>query len=166
MALTLGLVLFGAGCSADGGSSGGQGARGSGANGGSGGDGGTSGGGSGASSGSGGSGTARGDIGDPCTDDSDCALVPGAECWTTIGGGPVPTITFPGGFCSRGCSTDSQEKECGENGSCTSTSMSGGGSTVNLTMCRPPCRASEDCRESEGYRCQIVIANFGVCVPP
>lgn len=126
---------------------------------------GATGGGTGAT-GSGGGSTGSGEIGEPCATDADCTDPPDAECWTTIGGGPVPTITFPGGYCSKACGDDGGANECGESGGCSSTSMSGGGSSVTLQMCRAPCQSNEECRAAEGYRCQIVIPGFGVCVPP
>ncbi len=108
--------------------------------------------------------TGGGDIGDPCTTNADCTVVEGSECWTTIGGGPVPEVTFPGGYCGKACSNEGGN-ECGENAGCTTTSVSGGMSSVTLSMCTPPCKRDEECRVSEGYHCQLVLANFGVCVP-
>ena len=146
----------GAGGSGQGGSAGSNGGSSSGANGG-------SGNGS-ANGGSAGSTTGGGDIGDPCTDNADCTIVEGSECWTTIGGGPVPEVTFPGGYCGKACSNEGGN-ECGENAGCTTTSVSGGMTTVTLSMCTPPCMRDEECRVSEGYHCQIVLGSFGVCVP-
>jgi hypothetical protein len=163
------LGLFGAalviGCSANdsgGGSGGGGGSAGSGATGtgaGSGSGGAT---GTGASGGSGG-GSAPGEIGDPCSTDADCTAVAGAECWTTIGGGPVPSITFPGGFCSKACDTGSSDKECGEIAACASIGVSGGQGSVTLTMCTPPCSQDSECRQAEGYRCQVILPPYGFC---
>lgn len=116
-------------------------------------------------SGAGGSSSGAGDIGDPCGSNADCTLVEGSECWTTIGGGPVPEVHFPGGFCGKACSNEGGN-ECGENAGCASVSQSGGMISTKLSMCTPPCSVDEDCRSAEGYKCQIVFGNFGVCAPP
>ena len=124
-----------------------------------------SGGGAGSGAGSGG-GTSKGEIGDPCTTDADCTAVAGSECFTTIGGGPAPTITFPGGFCSKGCNIDSTEKECGEIAGCSSVGTAGGGISTTLTMCSPPCKDDSECRSAEGYKCWQILPGMGICVPP
>ncbi|MCA9628979.1 MAG: hypothetical protein KC766_14970 [Myxococcales bacterium] len=157
-----------AGCSASDGNGPGGGGSGQGGSAGSG-NGGSAQGGSGNNGGStqggnGGSTTGGGDIGDPCTTNADCTIVEGSECWTTIGGGGFPEVTFPGGYCGKACSNEGGN-ECGENAGCTMTSVSGGMGSVTLSMCTPPCSGDEECRASEGYHCQIVFGNFGVCVP-
>jgi hypothetical protein len=156
---TLGLLSA---CSAGSGSGGSGAATGTGANGGSGGGSGGAGTG-GTASGTGGGSTGGGQIGDACSTDADCTAVAGAECWTTIGGGPVPEITFPGGFCSRACDTGSDQNDCGDIAACVSLGMSGGQSSVTLTMCTPPCKTNEECRVAEGYHCQVVLPGFGYC---
>ena len=119
--------------------------------------------GGGANGGSGGSGsTGDGAIGSACSTDADCTDPP-AECWTTIGGGPAPTITFPGGFCSKGCDPQSGEAECGDVASCAQTSVSGGMSSVTLTMCTPPCASDAECRAAEGYKCLQLFPGIGFC---
>jgi hypothetical protein len=150
-------------CSAGSGSGGSGASSGSGASAGTGGSatGGASSGGTG--TGSGGASTGDGQIGDACSTNADCTAVAGAECWTTIGGGPVPEITFPGGFCSKACDTGASENECGDIAACVSLGMSGGQSSVTLTMCTPPCKTNEECRVAEGYHCQVVLPGFGYC---
>jgi len=163
--VTLGALVLLSGCSASdgaGGSGGSSGGGGSGAGAG-------AGGGSGGSSSGGGSGAGAaggGEIGDPCTTSADCTAVPGSECYTTLGGGPVPTITFPGGFCSKACDTQSSEKECGEKAGCASVGQSGGGVSTTLTICSPPCANDGECRQAEGYKCLQIIPGIGVCTPP
>lgn len=163
-AVWLGLALV-VGCGASGGSGGsnGTGAQAGAAGVGVGGGGGGSGGGS---SGTGGSSAGSGEIGEACSSNADCTAVPGAECYTTIGGGPVPTVTFPGGFCSKTCDTQSSEKECGEKAGCASIGASGGRVSTTLTLCTPPCASDADCRAAEGYKCFQIIPGVGVCTPP
>jgi len=155
---TLGLLPA---CSAGGGSGGSGASSGSGASAGSGGSG--TGGVSSGGTGTGGSTTGGGQIGDACSTDADCTGVAGAECWTTIGGGPVPEITFPGGFCSKACNEGSDQSECGDTAACVSLGMSGGQTTVTLTMCTPPCKTNEECRVADGYHCQVILPGFGYC---
>lgn len=162
VAMFLPLVL--ASCSAGSGSggAGGAGATGGAAAGGGGSSGGNGGGGSGATGG----GSAVGEIGEPCSSNADCGAVAGAECYTTIGGGPVPTINFPNGFCSKACDTQSSDKECGEIAGCASIGQSGGRISTTLTICTPPCASDAECRVAEGYKCFQLIPGFGVCTPP
>ncbi|MBI3200828.1 MAG: hypothetical protein HYZ29_04725 [Myxococcales bacterium] len=160
---TLGAWVLLLGCSAS------DGAGGSGGASGSAGQGAAASGGSGGGSGGGGSGAAPnggGEIGDACSTNADCTAVPGSECFTTIGGGPVPTVTFPGGFCSKACDTQSTEKECGEKAGCASVGQSGGGMSTTLTLCSPPCANDGECRQAEGYKCMQIIPGIGVCAPP
>ena len=157
------ILVLAAGCSAsDGGGGQGTGGAGTGAasSGGSGagvGTGGSSSGGSGAGT------TGGGQIGDPCVSNDDCKVPADAECWTTIGGGFAPEITFPGGFCSKACDTNGASDQCGDEAGCSSTSVSGGQGSVTLTMCSPPCSSNAECREAEGYTCLQIIPGFGVC---
>ncbi|MFO0572071.1 MAG: hypothetical protein U0263_40990 [Polyangiaceae bacterium] len=127
--------------------------------------GGGSNGGSGNASGSGAT-TGKGEIGDACTTNADCTAVPGSECYTTVGGGPAPTINFPGGFCSKVCDVNSSEKECGEIAGCSSIGASGGRVSATLTMCSPPCANDTECRVAEGYKCWQILPGIGICVPP
>jgi hypothetical protein len=75
-------------------------------------------------------------------------------------------VTFPGGFCSKACDTQSSDKECGEVAGCASIGQSGGGASTTLTICSPPCASDAECRQSEGYKCFQIIPGFGVCTPP
>ncbi len=159
------LVIFQAGCSA---SDSGPGGGGKPNNGGSANGGGAGNGNAGSAHGgssTGGAATGGGDIGDPCGSNADCTLVEGSECWTTIGGGPVPEIHFPGGFCGKACSNEGGN-ECGEKAGCSSVSQAGGSGSVKLSMCSPPCSTNDECRSAEGYKCQILFGKFGVCAPP
>lgn len=127
-------------------------------------DGGAGSGGSSTASGAGGSAsTYGGQIGDACATDADCTVPPDAECWTTIGGGMAPEITFPGGYCSKDCDPESSDNECGDVAGCSSFGVSGGQGSVTLTMCAPPCGSDAECREDEGYRCLQLLPGIGVC---
>lgn len=155
------LILQLAACSASSGSGSGSGAAsGSGA---SSSTGGTAAGGSGNASAGGA--TAGGDIGDPCSTNAECTVVPGSECFTTIGGGPVPTVTFPGGFCSKGCDGNSEQNECGDTAACASVSTAGGGMSTTLSICTPPCATNDECRVADGYHCQLLLPGIGFCAP-
>jgi hypothetical protein len=111
-------------------------------------------------------GSPPGEIGAACATNEDCNNPPDAECFTTIGGGPLPTITFPGGFCSKGCDPSSNDQECGDKAGCSSMGTASGGITVQLNMCSPPCADDRDCRQSEGYACFQILPGLGICVPP
>lgn len=104
-----------------------------------------------------------GKVGDACVTNEDCTDPPDAECFTTIGGGPVPEITFPGGYCSKACDTDGPDDQCGSNGACSSSGVSGGMSSVNLTICLAFCSAPDQCRTDEGYQCAMLLPGFGTC---
>ena len=75
----------------------------------------------------------------------------------------MPTITFPGGFCSKACDTQSSDNDCGDVAACASVGVSGGQGSVTLTMCTPPCSQDSECRQAEGYRCQIILPPYGFC---
>ncbi len=115
------------------------------------------------SGGSGATATGGGQIGDACATNDDCKVPADAECWTTIGGGFAPEITFPGGFCSKACGKDGGDGECGPEAGCSTSSVSGGQGSVSLTMCAPPCSKNEDCRVAEGYKCLQLLPGIGVC---
>jgi len=104
-------------------------------------------------------------VGGPCARDEDCADPPSGQCFTTIGGGMAPTITFPGGYCSAGCGDDAGPG-CGKSGGCTTVGSSGGMGSVTLSMCTKPCTKPEECRTTEGYTCRIILFGFGYCAPP
>ena len=106
-----------------------------------------------------------GDIGSPCASNADCTVVPGSECFLTIGGGPVPSITFPGGFCSKACDASSSELQCGARGSCASTQLSDGKTSVTLTICTVTCAKDDECRQADGYQCNQLLPGIGVCAP-
>lgn len=155
------------GCSAGGDSSGPGPGGGAGGTSGTAGDSGASGGsgGSGASASGGGAGTAGGSkkIGEACTSDEQCTDPPDAECFTTIGGGPVPSVTFPGGYCSKACDSGGDSDQCGASGGCTTASVAGGMSSVQLSICTAPCSSDAECRTAEGYKCVMVLPGFGYC---
>jgi hypothetical protein len=156
------LFVLSIGCAASGpgpDGSGGGGADGTGATGGG------EGGGASGGSGSGGTSHGSGAIGAPCKTDADCTDPP-AQCYTTLGGGPAPTIQFPGGFCSRPCDPSSGEPECGDVAGCATLSSAGGGTSATLVMCTPPCASDADCRAGEGYKCFQLLPGIGVCTPP
>jgi hypothetical protein len=152
------LALAVGGCSASDGAGGGNGGTASGSGGAAGAVG------SGGSGASGGSAAGGADIGAACTTDSDCSLVAGATCYTTIGGGGF-SLTFPGGYCSKVCNPDSHDAECGAHGGCTSVGASGGGVTATLVMCTAPCASDADCRQADGYHCQQILPGIGYCSP-
>lgn len=107
-------------------------------------------------------------VGDPCTSDQDCVEPPQAQCFRTVGGGMVPSITFPGGYCSRGCGDeDAGSPDCGEGGGCAQLGLSGGRGSVTMSLCAKGCKKNEDCRAAEGYTCRIIFPGFpGFCAPP
>jgi hypothetical protein len=107
--------------------------------------------------------TGTGKVGDPCVRDEDCADPPDAQCFTTIGGGMAPKITFPGGYCSKACDTDGGTPDCGTVGGCSTVGMSGGGTTATLTMCTRGCTKPEECRVAEGYSCKVIFFGIGFC---
>jgi len=106
-------------------------------------------------------------IGDPCTSDADCTEPPDAVCFTTVGGGPAPTIDFPNGYCSKACDPEGDATEqCGTEAGCASSSMSGGGGGVSFQFCASMCMTDADCRAAEGYRCNVILAGLpGWCAP-
>lgn len=106
-------------------------------------------------------------VGEPCSTATDCAEPPRATCFTTVsGGGFVPDMVFPGGYCSRGCD-ESEGDDCGGSGTCATLSSAGGMISSMFQFCAKPCTTEADCRNAEGYRCHVVFPGFpGVCVPP
>ncbi len=159
IALVAVVLLPACSASSGSGSTGGSGASAGSAAGASGGSGGTSSGGA--------SGAAAGSrtVGEPCTSNEQCTDPPDAECYTTIGGGPVPSITFPGGYCSKPCDGNT-DGECGTEGGCVQSSFSGGQGSVTLSICASGCATNAECREAEGYQCQLILPGFGFCAPP
>lgn len=110
---------------------------------------------------------AKGETGDPCTENSDCKGVPNGECFQKVDPQPsfgFPGMTWPGGYCSKGCSDEDQN--CGEVGQCQQSGSGGGQSSWKMYYCTKDCQQDSDCRVAEGYKCQIVFLNFGQCVPP
>jgi hypothetical protein len=161
MRVLLCLTLLSFGCSANDGSGGGS-AAGTGSGGSSSGgasSGGASSGGASSGGASSGGATGSGQVGDACTQNSDCADPPDAECFTTVG-----PVTFPNGYCSKACDVNSSEEECGS-ASCAASSLSGGQGSVTVSMCVRFCESDAECRVAEGYHCQIVLPGFGYCVP-
>ncbi len=104
-------------------------------------------------------------VGGPCARDEDCAEPPSGVCFKTVGGGPVPALTFPGGYCSAGCGDDGGPG-CGGSGGCTTTGSGGGMGSATLSMCTKPCTRADECRTAEGYTCRILLFGFGYCAPP
>lgn len=98
-----------------------------------------------------------GEVGDPCTLDTDCGGVPSAapNCLEDIFG----MITFPGGYCSADCTSDD---DCGPDGDCIDA--------VIMSLCLKTCTSGSDCRESEGYTCDALPDMLGIpgdfCLPP
>ena len=104
-------------------------------------------------------------VGGACKRDEDCAEPPSGKCYTVIGGGPVPSITFPGGYCSAACGDDGGPG-CGASGGCATVGSGGGMTSATLSMCTKPCTKPEECRTAEGYTCRIIFFGFGYCAPP
>ncbi len=105
------------------------------------------------------------EIGDPCTDDSECTNPPDAVCFTRIENpfnGQV-IASYPGGFCSKGCE-NTADCGTGDNVTCVSQSSSGGGGGSSSMTCTISCESDAECRQSEGYRCQMLLG-FGFCTP-
>lgn len=106
----------------------------------------------------------KGDVGDPCTQDSDCKSIPGGECFLKIDPQPAfgfPGMSWPGGYCSKACTTEDQD--CGDSGSCNQSGSGGGSASWKMEYCTKPCQADSECRTAEGYSCKIVLLNFGYC---
>jgi hypothetical protein len=99
-----------------------------------------------------------GEVGDPCTTDGDCGLVPssGVTCLRDIYG----AITFPGGYCSAtDCTSDT---DCGTVGECVDF-------MGYAAYCLRTCTTDGDCRISEGYSCTTVPGSSSgatYCLPP
>ncbi len=106
-------------------------------------------------------------VGDPCRQDSDCVEPPDAKCFTTLGEGSGPSITFPGGYCSRAYEeTDGGSPDCGAGGGSFSLTGFGGQSSSTLMMCAKICNTEADCRVSEGYTCRYIFPGLpGFCLP-
>lgn len=86
----------------------------------------------------------EGYTGDSCHSSDECGCVPGAgrECLTNLSG----YVTFPGGYCSAACTSDS---ECGEGARCVAI-------TTGHQMCLKLCRSTSQCRMAEGYTCEPI----------
>jgi hypothetical protein len=106
----------------------------------------------------------KGEVGDPCIEDSDCKSIPGGECFLKIDPQPAfgfPGMSWPGGYCSKACTAEDQD--CGDSGSCNQSGSGGGSSSWKMEYCTKPCKADTECRTAEGYTCKIVLLNFGYC---
>ena len=91
-------------------------------------------------------------VGDACTFSSDCSGVPVRPmCLTSISG-----IPMPGGYCSSDCHTD---PDCGPGADCIDISIA--------RFCLKSCTLVSDCRESEGYTCDLLpTTDLGpYCIP-
>jgi hypothetical protein len=98
-----------------------------------------------------------GAVGDPCRDPSMCTDVPatGRDCLTDIGG----MLSFPGGYCSANCTSDS---DCGTGGEC--VDLFG-----YMAYCLKTCTSPGECRTTEGYTCTTIPGTTGgdtYCLPP
>lgn len=83
---------------------------------------------------------------EPCTMNAECPA-PGALCITEAMG-------YPGGLCTRRCTSDSQ---CGAGGTCAAYGAE--------RRCLPTCASGTDCRD--GYNCFSLTSQAGVhvCLP-
>ncbi len=103
-----------------------------------------------------GGGTVPGGTGAACMMDSDCSMLGmGAMCLTDLGG----FYTFPGGYCTTTCMAAG---DCAGGGECLMIPLAGG-------YCVKSCTSSAQCREAEGYTCQMPpIGGMGgmYCLPP
>lgn len=84
-----------------------------------------------------------------CKVDADCKGT-GTRCITTS---TISGLTYPGGFCTVGCTADA---ECGEGGACPLANVDAAvfpspEIKKAVTVCLPKCEADADCRE--GYVC-------------
>ena len=86
-------------------------------------------------------------VGEPCTTRADCG--PSYSCFQKATGG---TVDVPGGFCSRGCTTESSVSECPGGTICTFF-----GDTQ--LICAAECTTDAQCRE--GYACADVAGSGG-----
>lgn len=112
----------------------------------------------------GGTPTRMGAVGSACAMDGDCTEPPGSTCQTMVGMGGF-SYEFPGGYCTHTCTAGSGSSECGAGADCYSVGFGGFGSA----FCAKTCTSNADCRESEGYTCQMPPFGGGTmryCLPP
>jgi hypothetical protein len=109
---------------------------------------------------------AGGPIGSPCTRHEDCTEPAGAGCLQTLGGGLVPTMSFPGGYCAKPCESDGGLPDCGTGATCVGFTSSLGGPTTSMRLCAKKCSRDEECRVAEGYVCRMVLPGLGYCFVP
>jgi hypothetical protein len=106
-------------------------------------------------------------VGSPCEVDTDCNQALELICFTEVGGVMgAPKITFPNGYCSKGCLGGDEEVDCGENAGCATMGFGGGQTSAQLQFCARICDNVADCREAEGYKCMKLLPFFpGSCSP-
>ena len=89
--------------------------------------------------------TNTGAAGDPCTDDSQCAFAPDAQC--------IVDGAWPSGYCTRDCS----DGYCGAGSSCEALACGEG----TCFLCLKSCTADSQCRTGGDYVCDA----YGSCTP-
>ncbi len=110
--------------------------------------------------------TDAGTVGAACAGDGDCTGFPGLSCFKKVDAVPAvgfPGMTWPSGYCSKACSDTDQD--CGPEGSCSQSGSGGGQTSYKMQYCAKSCKSDEACRVSAGYKCQIVLMGWGICVP-
>jgi hypothetical protein len=92
-----------------------------------------------------------------CSDSSDTQSLPiGSRCSSNSQCGSTPYVCNQGpgysfGYCEKPCSVD---------GECPADSLCG---TSSPKACRRACKATTDCRSSEGYACVALTTGRTVC---
>jgi len=97
-------------------------------------------------------------IGDSCIDGSDCASGLG-RC--IFDNSPAGFPRFPNGYCTVDCNPNAQDNTCGADAVCHNikkgTSLGG--------SCLKACATDGDCRQYEGYTCQLASTGAKGCLP-
>jgi hypothetical protein len=82
------------------------------------------------------------------------------------GAAGLPTIPLPGGYCTKKCDVNAGHGECGPTAGCISHQIVAGMGSITLSFCAPPCKLDKECRQAEGYRCNVIpLFNLGYCGP-
>jgi hypothetical protein len=95
-------------------------------------------------------------IGGPCSTAADCESPEGltAQCLTDL----ITIIVMPGGYCTAQCQ---DVGDCGPGAACVDLSI--------VKFCIKTCSSAADCRQDEGYYCDIIPYTSDpntYCIPP
>jgi Cys-rich repeat protein len=94
-----------------------------------------------------------GQVGDTCTQDTDCSAGNNAVCLTA-------TDEFPGGYCTASCNAIGGQHGCPNGYHCVEGILD---NNQNQLTCLAVCNSPADCRFD--YQC-VPVTNGNVCVPP